>query len=66
MLVITRKSGEAVRLFLPAGVKAADVDIKVLGIYGNDVRIGIEAPLEVKVLRGEVWQRDQAARGGAR
>ena len=47
MLVLTRRSGERLRL-------GNDIVITVVKVVGGAVRIGIEAPLEVKVLREEL------------
>jgi carbon storage regulator len=48
MLVITRKSGERINV-------GDDVTITVLDVNGSTVRLGIEAPTEVKVHRHEIW-----------
>jgi carbon storage regulator len=53
MLVITRKSGEQICL-------GDDVTITVLEIAGSTVRLGIEAPAEVTIFRGEIWAEVQA------
>ncbi len=50
MLVLTRKVGEALRI-------GDDVQVTVLGIKGNQVRIGIDAPKNVPVHRQEVYER---------
>ena len=47
MLILSRKSGERIRI-------ADDIVIVVKEIKGNRVRIGIEAPKSVCVLRGEL------------
>lgn len=47
MLVLARKVGETVQL-------GDDVEIKVLSIRGNRIRLGIVAPADVKILRGEL------------
>lgn len=49
MLVLTRKSGEAIRL-------GDDVVITVTHISRDRVKLGIEAPREVPILRGELAQ----------
>lgn len=54
MLVLTRKEGEALRI-------GTDLRIVVLGVSGGSVRIGIEAPRELTVLREEVHDRLVAA-----
>jgi carbon storage regulator len=50
MLILTRRIGEIIRV-------GNDVTISVLGIKGNQVRIGIEAPKSVPVHREEIYQR---------
>jgi len=47
MLVLTRKPGEKIRI-------GSDITITLLVINGNKIRIGIEAPEEVTVLRAEL------------
>lgn len=47
MLVLSRKSNQSI-------VIGANIKIQVLKISGNTVRIGIEAPNDVKILRGEL------------
>jgi len=47
MLVLTRKEGESIRI-------GDDVVITVCQLSGNKVRIGIEAPPECVILRGEL------------
>lgn len=47
MLVLARKQNESI-------IIGDNIKIKILGVNGNTVRIGIEAPREVKVLRGEL------------
>lgn len=54
MLVLTRKEGEALRI-------GTEMRVVVLGISGGSVRIGIEAPRELTVLREEVHERMVAA-----
>ena len=53
MLVLTRKVGEAIAL--GEGIK-----VKVIEIKGNQVRLGIEAPADVRIYREEVFQKVQA------
>ena len=53
MLVLTRKSEETFRI-------GDDVTVTVLGIRGNQVQIGISAPPNVRIYRGEVYERIKA------
>ena len=52
MLILTRKSGEG--LFI-----GDDIRIKILEIRGKQIRLGIEAPTSVVVLREEIYRRIQ-------
>src|SRR4029078_2038634 len=52
MLILTRRVGETI-------VIGDDVGGTVLGIKGNQVRIGINAPKDVSVHREEIYQRIQ-------
>lgn len=49
MLVLTRKPGE--RLFI-----GDDIVVTIVEVKGDNIRIGIEAPREVKVYRGEIFE----------
>ena len=53
MLILTRRVGETLML-------GDDVTVTVLGIKGNQVRLGISAPREVGVHREEIYQRIKA------
>jgi carbon storage regulator len=59
MLVLTRKANQAV-------VIGDDVEVSVLAVVGDKVRIGIEAPRSVPVYRKEVWLEIQRGREGTR
>jgi carbon storage regulator len=47
MLILSRKAGDSV--MIDGGVR-----IVVLGVEGSSVRLGIDAPADVRVLRGEI------------
>ena len=50
MLVLTRKVGDGIRI-------GDDIIIKVVELKGGGVRIGIDAPLNTKIYRQEVYDR---------
>ncbi len=52
MLILTRRVGESVMI-------GDNVTITVLGVKGNQVRIGVNAPKDVAVHREEIYERIQ-------
>ena len=57
MLVLSRKEEESIMV-------GDDVEIKVVGINGNRVKLGIDAPKNLAIHRKEIWvkiQGDQAS-----
>jgi carbon storage regulator len=48
MLILTRRVGEALKL-------GEDITVTVLGVRGNQVRIGIDAPKSVAIQREEIY-----------
>jgi carbon storage regulator len=57
MLILTRRVGETV-------IIGNDVDVTVLGVKGNQVRLGVKAPREVSVHREEIFQRISQEQSG--
>jgi carbon storage regulator len=53
MLILTRRIGESIMI-------GNDVTVTVLGVKGNQVRVGIKAPKQVPVHREEVYARVNA------
>lgn len=55
MLILTRKVGETLCV-------GEDITVTVLGVKGNQIRIGVNAPMHVEVHREEIKQRIDAER----
>jgi carbon storage regulator len=55
VLVLTRKPGEALKI-------GEDITLTILGVRGNQVRVGISAPKSLRIDRQEVLDRTQGGR----
>ena len=55
MLILTRRVGESLMI-------GDNVTVTVLGVKGNQVRIGVNAPKDVAVHREEIYEKIQAER----
>ncbi len=56
MLILTRRVGETLMI-------GNDISVTVLGVKGNQVRIGVDAPREVAVHREEIFERINSEQG---
>jgi len=57
MLILTRRVGETLMI-------GDDITVTVLGIKGQQVRVGVNAPREVAVHREEIYEKIQRKREG--
>ena len=57
MLILTRRISESV-------IISDNVKITILGVKGNQVRLGIDAPKEISVHREEIYERIQREKQG--
>ena len=57
MLILTRRVGESVKI-------KENITVTVLGMKGNQVRLGIDAPKSVSVFREEIYERIQKEQSG--
>ena len=58
MLVLTRKLEESVMI-------GDEIEVRVLGIHGDQVRLGFSAPRNVAVFRKEVFRKGKFIHGGS-
>ena len=58
MLILTRRVGESVMI-------GDNVTVTVLGVKGNQVRLGVNAPRDVAVHREEIYERIKTESGAA-
>jgi len=58
MLILTRRIGESLMI-------GDNINVTVLGIRGNQVRIGVNAPKDVAVHREEIYEKIRNEHGGS-
>ena len=58
MLILTRRVGETLMI-------GDDISVTVLGVKGNQVRLGVNAPRDVSVHREEIYARIQGEQQGS-
>lgn len=56
MLILTRRVGETLMI-------GDDIQVAVLGVKGNQVRVGIEAPTAINIVREELLTHDRVKEG---
>lgn len=57
MLILTRRVGETIKI-------GDDIDVTILGVKGNQVRVGIAAPRDTAVHRSEIYEKVQLEKAG--
>lgn len=58
MLVLTRKPGQSI-------VIGDGIEVEVLSVAGEKIRLGISAPRDVEIFRNEVYERIQSERSSS-
>lgn len=58
MLILTRRIGETLMI-------GDDVTVTVLGVKGNQIRLGVNAPKEIAVHREEIYERVKSEKESA-
>jgi carbon storage regulator len=59
MLILTRRVGEHLVIQLP---DSRTIEVTILGVKGNQVRVGTTAPKDIQVHRSEIFERIQQGR----
>jgi len=55
MLILTRRVGETIIIEMPTGEQ---IQVAVLGVKGNQVRLGTDAPDDIQIMREELLEPD--------
>ena len=58
MLILSRRAGETILISTPGSDE--QIKVTVLGLKGNQVRIGTDAPKNMSILRAELLESDTA------
>ena len=58
MLILTRRVNEALMI-------GTEITVTVLGVKGNQVRLGVNAPTEIAIHREEIFERIEAIKRGS-
>lgn len=58
MLVLTRRAGTVVRIHVPPCETGKVIDVTIVEVRQNNVRIGIDAPPSVRIVRAEIEESD--------